>query len=85
MGLIPHDLRRSAVRHLERAGVSRSVAIQLTAHKTETVYRRYAIVAEQDLRYGVAKLAALHTTTTRSALPFPTRGTLSRGEPVSPF
>jgi integrase len=60
-GRIPHDLRRSAVRRLERAGVSRSVAMQLTGHKTETVYRRYAIVNEADLREGVAKLNRLAT------------------------
>lgn len=60
IGRLVHDLRRTAVRHLERAGVSRSVAMQLTGHKTESVYRRYAIVAEQDLRDGVAKLALLH-------------------------
>jgi integrase len=53
-----HDFRRTAVRRLERAGVSRSVAMKLTGHKTETVYRRYAIVAPADLRDGVAKLAA---------------------------
>jgi hypothetical protein len=34
--------------------------MKLTGHKTESIYRRYAIVAEQDLRDGVAKLAALH-------------------------
>ena len=49
-GLLLHDLRRSAVRNLERAGISRSVAIKLTGHKTEAVYRRCAIVAESDLR-----------------------------------
>jgi Phage integrase family len=57
--LLFHDLRRSAVRNLERAGVSRSVAMKLTGHKTESVYRRYAIVAESDLRRGSAKLTAL--------------------------
>jgi integrase len=55
-----HDLRRTAVRNLERAGVPRSVAMRLTGHKTEAVYRRYAIVARSDLDEGVAKLARLH-------------------------
>jgi site-specific recombinase XerD len=58
--LIPHDLRRSAVRNLERAGVPRSVAMKLVGHQTEAIYRRYAIVAPQDLAEGVSKLAALH-------------------------
>ncbi len=30
--------------------------MRLTGHKTEAVYRRYAIVAESDLREGSAKL-----------------------------
>ena len=55
---IPHDFRRTAVRNLERAGVPRSVATKLTGHKTEAVYRRYAIVCEADLTEGLKKLAA---------------------------
>jgi integrase len=56
---IPHDFRRTAVRNFERAGVPRSVAMKLTGHKTEAVYRRYAIVCEADLMEGVKKLARL--------------------------
>ncbi len=47
-----------AVRNLERAGVSRSAAMKLSAHKTESVYRRYAIVAESDLREAARNLDA---------------------------
>jgi integrase len=59
----PHDLRRTAVRNLERGGVSGSLAMQLTGHKTESVYRRYAIVSENDLGAGIEKLGQLATGT----------------------
>jgi integrase len=59
-GWLFHDLRRTAVRNLEAAGVSRSVAMKLTGHKTEAVYRRYAIADSRALAEGVAKLAQLH-------------------------
>ena len=55
-----HDLRRSAVRNLERAGVPQSTAMKLTGHKTASVYRRYAIADHVVLEEGVGKLAALH-------------------------
>jgi integrase len=58
-GRILHDCRRTTVRNLERAGVSRSVAMKLTGHKTESVYRRYAIVSSGDLADAARKLQAL--------------------------
>jgi len=59
-GRLVHDFRRTAVRNLEQAGVPRSVAMKLTGHLTETVYRRYAIVSPADLKAGVEKLAKHH-------------------------
>jgi hypothetical protein len=35
-------------------------SMKLTGHKTEALYRRYAITSAADLSEGVAKLAALH-------------------------
>jgi integrase len=56
-GRIPHDFRRTAVRNLERAGVPRSTAMAMVGHRTESIYRRYAIVDEVMLRERGAKLA----------------------------
>ena len=55
-GRIFHDLRRTAVRNLERAGISRSVAMKMVGHKTEEMYRRYAIVSENDLSRAAQQL-----------------------------
>jgi integrase len=46
-GKLFHDFRRSAVRTLERSGAPRSKAMAMVGHKTESIYRRYAIVDEQ--------------------------------------
>jgi integrase len=54
--LRPHDLRRSAVRNLERAGVPRSAAMRMVGHKTTAMYDRYAIVDRVTLQEASAKI-----------------------------
>jgi integrase len=46
--LIFHDLRRSAVRGLIRAGVTQKTAMTITGHETIAVFQRYQIVAPAD-------------------------------------
>jgi hypothetical protein len=57
---IPHDFRRTAVRNLERAGVSRSDAMKMVGHKTESIYRRYAIADERSMKEAAEKLERFH-------------------------
>ncbi len=57
---IPPDFRRTAVRNLERAGVPRSTAMAMVGHRTESIYRRYAITDSVMLKEGAASLAQLH-------------------------
>ena len=49
---------RASKRSSPRAGVSRSVAMRITGHKTENVYRRYAIVCSSDLADASRRLHA---------------------------
>ena len=57
-GRLFHDLRRSAGRNLIASGVHRVVAMKITGHKTDAMFRRYAIVNEDQKRDALSKTQA---------------------------
>lgn len=58
VGLIPHDLRRSAVRNFVRAGVSTTIAKKISGHLTDAVFERYNITSTEDLHKAANRIGA---------------------------
>ena len=62
-----HDLRRSGVRDMIRAGVPQSVAMSISGHKTVSTFLRYNITDGKDQRDALRRTAELRRLRVASA------------------
>src|SRR5258706_2129315 len=55
-GLIPHDLRRSAVRNSIRPGNDQATAMSISGHRTVRTFQRYNIINAEDKKLAMKKI-----------------------------
>lgn len=56
VGLICHDLRRTFITDAEHSGAPRHEVMKISGHKTESVYKRYAIENWKQRRAALAQV-----------------------------
>jgi integrase len=74
-GVVPHDMRRSAIRNFTKAGLDESVGMSISGHVTNSIYKRYNIIDEELQRAALEKVQAYQRTETeRKVVPLKRAG-----------